>query len=165
MRVEELTRDHDWDDFDCGDERINDYLKKYACQNKDTNIAYPYALTDNSGEVYGFFTLSTAQVYREGLPESEVKGLPRYPIPAIRIGQMGLDKDYQGKGIGRELLVEALIKSYQISQNIGARIVIVDAINNQVAKFYRKFGFIQYQDDPEKLFISMDTIKKLYRED
>lgn len=94
MRIEGLMRDHDWEDFDSGNKRINDYLKKYACQNKDTNIAYPYALTDDSGEVYGFVTLSTAQVDREVLPESEVKGLPRYPISAIRIGQMGLDKDY-----------------------------------------------------------------------
>jgi len=156
-----LTRGHNRKDFDCGVNSINTYLKKYARQNKRLNISQPYVLTDSAGTIFGFYTLNAAEIHIDSLPSRFTEKLPRYPVPVIKIGQLGVDKGHRGKGIGKTLLINALERSYHTSESIGAYAVTVDAINETAVAFYKHFGFQSFPDTSDRLFMPMKEIGML----
>ena len=89
------------------------------------------------------------------------KKLPNYPyLPAILIGRLAIDKDYQRQKLGEYLLLDALNRAYQAE--IAAFAVLVEAKNDQAIKFYKSYGFIQFIDNPNKLFLPMNTIAKIF---
>jgi GNAT superfamily N-acetyltransferase len=146
--------------FDCGYPSLNDFLRLYALKNEKLSIGKTYiGLSDNKG-VCGYFTISTAQIVAEDLPEDLQRKLPRYPVPAFRIGRLAVDKEYQGAGIGQKLLKHALLKAIEVSYNVGLYAVLVDAIDEKAMRFYLKFGFIPFDEKPLTLFLPIDTIKR-----
>ncbi|HEY9701561.1 MAG TPA: GNAT family N-acetyltransferase, partial [Allocoleopsis sp.] len=96
----------------------------------------------------------------ESLPQSYQKGIPTYPIPALLIGKLAVDKSAKGQGLGGELLVDALLRTVKISQEIGIFAVRVDAIDLKAKEFYLKYEFISFQDNPLSLFLPITTIIK-----
>ena len=82
------------DNYDCGIPELNDYLKKYARQNQRKGIAKTWVaiLKDGDGQVAGYYSISMAELKQESLPENYRKGLPRYPIPVMRIGKLAVDR-------------------------------------------------------------------------
>lgn len=148
------------DEFDCGVPQLNDYLKKYARQNQEKGIAKTFvAITDVENKIIvGYYSVSMGQVEFESMPQQYRRGLPRYPLPAMRVGKLAVDSSMQGRGLGKELLMDCFRKAFSLSQDIGIFAVTVDAINEQAKAFYLKYGFIQLQDHPFSLFIPITTI-------
>ena len=161
--IELLSRAHNREQFDCGEERLNDYIRKQATQDMKKHMAAVYVAMDrtNPSQSIGFYTLSAAQIIFSDLPNEVAKSLPRYPnVPAYRIGRLAVDKEHQGKGIGAMLLMDALFKC--LNKEIPVVAVIVDAKNNHATDFYKKYGFIQFPDQPLKLFIPVKVIKNTF---
>jgi GNAT superfamily N-acetyltransferase len=152
------SRDH----FDCGNPVLDDYLKRYARQNHDGGIAKTFVAINRSSlsKIDGFYTVSASDIEFESLPELTRKNIPAYPIPAILIGKLAVDKSAQGQGLGRELIVDALLRSVKIAQEIGIFAVRVDAIDLKAKEFYLKYGFIPLQDKPLALFLPIKTIAR-----
>lgn len=163
-RVHLLDKSFNTDSFDCGVPQLNDYLQKYAKQNQKKNIAKTYVATsgDESKEVLGYYSASTGEIAIESLPESFQKGLPRYPIPVVRIGKLAVSLSMQGQGLGRELLIHALYTAFKLSQEIGIFAVVVDAIDDRAKYFYIKNGFIAFQNKAMSLFIPMNKIAEAF---
>jgi predicted GNAT family N-acyltransferase len=109
-------------------------------------------------QIDGFYTVSASSVEFESLPESTRKGVPNYPIPAMLIGKLAVDNAAKGQGLGGELLVDALLRSVKVAQEIGIFVVRVDAIDLQAKEFYLKYEFIPFQDRPLSLFLPIKTI-------
>lgn len=160
---------HDRDEFNCGEPQITEFLQRTALQHSKKGFSRTYVLTTKSplksGKygIIGFFSISSSQIKNEEFTPEDARKLPRYPIPAILIGQLGVHGDYQGKGIGQATLVEALKMAYRISCTLGAYAVLVDCINDSVTRFYEGFGF-QYLDSGNgkvRMFLPMKTIKQL----
>jgi GNAT superfamily N-acetyltransferase len=151
-------RDH----FDCGNPMLNDYLKRYARQNHEGGIAKTFVAIDRAGlsKIDGFYTVSANAIEFESLPESTRKKMPAYPIPAILIGKLAVDKSAQGRGLGGELLVDALLRAVKIAQDVGVFAVRVDAIDLKAKEFYLKYEFIPLQDRPLALFLPIKTIAR-----
>jgi predicted GNAT family N-acyltransferase len=149
-------RDH----FDCGNPVLNDYLKRYASQNHEGGIAKTFVAIGRSEllTVAGFYTVSASAIEFESLPESTRKKMPAYPIPAILIGKLAVDKCAQGKSLGGELLVDALLRSVKIAQELDVFAVKVDAIDLKAQEFYLKYEFIPLQDRPLSLFLPIKTM-------
>jgi GNAT superfamily N-acetyltransferase len=148
--------------FNCGVPELDNYLKTQATQDQKRNVSQPYVLTDEAGTIYGYYTLSSGSVNLEQLPETARKGLPHYPqMPVILLGRLATDQRFQGQGIGASLLADALKRSYEVSQSIGALAVVIQAKNDQAASFYRKHEFISSQTDPHVLMLPMKTIATL----
>lgn len=148
--------------FSCGVLELDNYLKSQATQDQKRNVSQPYVLTDDTGTIYGYYTLSSGSVNLEQLPEAARKGLPHYPqMPVILLGRLATEKQFQGQGIGASLLADALKRSYEVSQSIGALAVVVRAKNDQAASFYQKHEFIVSQTDPYVLMLPMKTIASL----
>ncbi len=93
------------------------------------------------------------------------KKLPRYETyPAILIGRLALDQRYQGQGLGRLLLVDALSRCLDLSTEIGAIAVVVDAKDDKARAFYEHVGFLRLLDNAYRLYIPMASIAHLLRQ-
>lgn len=146
-------------DFDCGQEDLNLFLKNHALSNQNRRLSST-VISYFESKVIGYYTLSPAQIEKETLPVKLTKGLPKYPIAAIRLGRLAIDQNYQGKGFGEELLIHALRKCLYISKEIGGYVVIVDAKNQTAKNFYEKYGFKEFQGFPLFLYLRMKDIER-----
>ena len=90
----------------------------------------------------------------KGAPGSLKRNMPN-PIPAIVLGRLAVDETYKGNNIGRGLLQDALIRSNKVQESIGARAVIVHALDNSAQKFYLRFGFQEFSEDSLSLFMQL----------
>lgn len=159
-----LEKKHDKHEFNCGIDPLNQYLKTQASQDVKKNVAVTYVLTTPTSEkVLGYYTLSSIGILPGELPDELIRRLPRYPVlPGILLGRLATDNNRQRMGIGQYLLIDALKRSLQVSNQIGIVAVIVDAKDDKAAKFYEHFGFIKLPENSHRLFLPISTIQKLH---
>jgi len=157
-----LGKSHDRSTFDCGQPMLNDWLKDRAGQFDHRDLSRTFVATrPDEAHVIGYYAISTHRVIYDVLPSAEAKGLPRLDVPVVLIGRLAVDLRMQGQGLGALLLVDALRRSLQISEQVGIRAVEVDALNETARHFYLKFGFRSLLDDPRHLLLPMHEIRKL----
>lgn len=156
FRIQPLAKHHQKQNFDCGEPSLNDFLKKYARQNDERGLGKTFvAVLPNEVEVLAFYTISTASVSFEMLPEK----LPRYPIPTVHLGRLAVDKKMQGHGLGEILLIDALEKTVLIADKIGIYAIELYALTENAKRFYLKYGFVELKDDDKHLYLPIKTIK------
>jgi GNAT superfamily N-acetyltransferase len=148
--------------FDCGNQVLNEYFKLYAFKNDKLSIGKTFVALDGEKQVVGYMTLASAQIEFVTIPESLRSKLPRYPVPAFRIANLAVDKRSQGTGIGAMLLRSALERALSVSASVGVYAVLVDAIDEKAKSFYRKYGFIPFEERPSTLFLPLATIATAY---
>jgi ribosomal protein S18 acetylase RimI-like enzyme len=160
FRLEGLNKSHDRLSFDCGEEALNRYFQTQATQDSRRRIANCFVAIDTeSGYVASYFTLSSASIPTPDLPEKITSCLPRYPsVPAVRIGRLAVDKQFQGHGLGKALLADAALKT--ISATPASFALLVDAKNEQAVKFYQHHGFRLLNNTLNILFLPLATAKK-----
>ena len=162
--IELLSNQHNRKEFDCGKELLNNYLKNQAGQDVKRKLSACFVLTEKeTNNIKGYYTLSNSSIPLSSFPEDIQKKLPRSyaPIPATLLGRLAIDNKYQGKGIGKILLIDALKRSFDISIEIGSFAVVVDPIDKEAENFYEKYDFIKLPDS-EKMFIAIKTLKELF---
>jgi len=159
--VARLDPSHDRSKFDCDIEPLNRYLKAQATQDLRRGLAVPYVvLLPPSSEIAAYFTLSAASIDLGDLPEKLRRKLPGGAvIGASLLGRLAVDREHQGTGLG-ELMLGAAIDFSFAQSPLACVAMIVDAINDAAAKFYRHFGFIQFPDTPSRLFLLRDSLVK-----
>lgn len=159
--IESLAKEHQVRSFDCGEPALNEYLQRFALKNSKKGVARTFVVVlEGCRDVLGFYTLSAGSITFQNLPPDAAKGMPKYPVPVARLGRMGVHKDQQGTGLGTFLLSDAMNRVAQTSAEIGIFALIIDAKNEGVKAFYRKFGFIEFNDVPLSLFLPVNTILK-----
>ena len=162
--IELLNKKHNRKDFDCGKELLNDYLKTQAGQDVKRKLSVCFVSADSETNVIqGYYTLSNYSIPLSSFSEQIQKKLPKSynSIPTTLLGRLAIDKKYQGKGIGKILLIDALKRSYGISNEIGSFGIIVDPIDDEAKGFYQKYDFIELPDSG-KMFIATQTLKELF---
>lgn len=145
--------------FNCDIDALNEFLSRYAVKNDQLGIGKTFVALDNQEKIAGYFTLATAQVVYQEIPDEYRGKLPKYPIPALRIARLAVNKELQGKGIGRWLLAQAFIKIVQVADITGIYFIIVDAKETSKA-FYEHYGFHKFNDEELTYFILVDTVRK-----
>lgn len=162
IQIERLTRTHDRNAFDCGEPPLNNYLQRLALQNDERGIGRTFVAVE-AGDIHikGYYTLAKGKVTFENMPETK-KLPPRMPVPVVLLGRLAVDNASKGSGLGRLLLMHALWRSHQIAAHAGVYAVEVDALHEQAAQFYLKYGFTPLLDDPLHLYLSMKTIEALH---
>jgi GNAT superfamily N-acetyltransferase len=164
--IELLNKKHNRNNFDCGNELLNNYLKYQANQDIKRKLSVCYVLSHPTEfNVKGYYTLSNNNINLDSLPEYISKKLPKSynKIPTTLLGRLAIDKIYQGKGLGKILLIDALKRSYEISHKIGSFAVVVDPIDKNAENFYQSYDFIKLVDSG-KMFIPIKTLKILFEE-
>ena len=145
--------------FDCGYPELNQFFRRYALKNDRLSIGKTFVAVTEADEPAGYLTVSTAQIAAESLSDELKATLPRYPVPAFRIGKLAVDLRFQGSGVGRWLLTHAFQKAVDVSQQVGLFAVLVDAIDETAKTFYVKYGFVPLEGHPLILFLPLATIK------
>ena len=147
--------------FDCGNQELNDYLKKYSIINDRYGVAKVFvSVPQGSKTILGYYTSSASVISTEAIPD-ELRGNFPKETPALLIGRIAVDKSMQNKGIGKRLLRHALEYAIDISQKTGIYAVRVDAKDEEGKEYYRdKFGFIEFKDASLSLFLPLATIKE-----
>ena len=161
LRLVLLTADHDLEGFDCGDAGIDAWLVDHAQASQKADLARTYLALDGA-TIAGYFSLTTGSIRPEAAPQRYARGMPRHPIPTILIARLAVDRRYQRQRVGSRLLAEALRLAVTASDTVAARLVVVDAIDDNAAAFYRRWGFIDVPENPRRLFRKMSDISRAF---
>ena len=158
-----LSTKHSKENFTCGKHMLDNYLHMQAKQDVKRKLTACFILSDNEVTVKGYYTLSNTSVNRDFLPESIKKKLPpSYKhLPATLLGRLAIDINYKGQGIGSNLLMDALKRSYHNSLQIPSMAVIVDPLDEEAITFYNHFGFIALTDSG-KMFMPMAQLEHIF---
>lgn len=162
--TESLNPKHRKKEFSCGKEMLDNYLHKQANQDIKKKLSACFVLNDKETNLMkGYYTLSNNSIPQKVIPTEFQKKIPKSytSIPTTLLGRLAIDNRFQGKGIGKILLIDALKRSYDSSQSIGSFAVVVDPLDDDAEKFYNKYGFIKLPDS-QKMFLPMNTIKSLF---
>ena len=162
-RVEKLRPDHRIEGFDCGKAELNRYLLRYAWQNQQAGAAQTYVgLVDDA--VIGYHTLAVGQVSRDEAPERLTKGLARHPVPIMLLARLAVDWRWQGQGVGKALLRDAMQRTLQAAEIAGIRAFAVHAKDDEAQRFYNRFDFVPSPSDPMHLFVLLKDVRKIVSE-
>lgn len=151
------SRRHDRDGFDCGEPSLNAYLQRQAAQHHRAGIATTHVLVDELAPaiVVGYYTLAAAQLLLEDLSATDQSRLPRYPVPAVRLARLAVAMRDQGGGLGAALLQDAVRRSLDLRAELGVRVLVVDALHERAAGFYRSYGFRDTASNASTLYLSL----------
>jgi GNAT superfamily N-acetyltransferase len=147
------------DEFNCKDMALNSFLKDLSLlfQKRYFGVTI-VCLEVATGKLIGYYTLCPASIQRDLLPQKAMTGPRPNPIPGFRICRLAVDAEYQGRGIGKRLLVHALKKCLDQAKQIGGSIIIIDAKHQKAKQFYEHFGFMALVDTP---LVLIQTIKQV----
>lgn len=157
MQILPLAGNHNRKEFDSGCQELNDWLLQVARQHQEKGLSKTFVATSEEmpKHIYGYYALTLAELENHHLPEARRKKLPRR-IPGVRLGRLAVDKQYQGRGLGELLLVDALMRARRIYAEAGGIGLFVDAIDEQAAVYYMRFGFEAAPDNPLLLFLMVN---------
>jgi GNAT superfamily N-acetyltransferase len=122
VTIRRLEEFDDVENFDCGDEPLNNYLKRHAWTNQQkSSIGVTYVAGEESAprSVLGYFTLATSSVPRDLLPKKHVRGLPPYDLPLILLARLAVDHRFAGKGLGHALIAEVFKITLRVADEVG----------------------------------------------
>lgn len=171
IRLEPLTGHHDRNEFNCGAEALNIWLKQTALQHQVKGISRTFVAVPcdeisassyrdagydgvGSTSILGFYALASAFVLIEDLPPEPAKRYPRQ-IPVTRLGRLAIRSDMQGQGLGRLLLADAVSRARAAADSVGSAGIFVDAKDEPATRFYLNFGFKPNINQPFKLYLPM----------
>ena len=161
-RVEPLTANHDVSQFDCGSEAQTTWLRKHGLQAHQADTAKVYVICRRGTmEVAGYYAMSAGAVSHDHVPPRLTKGIGRYPVPIVLLARLGVDVRNQGKGLGSELVRDALLQSALVADRIGVRALLIHAETDDAATFYRRISpaFEPSPTDPLHLVLLMKDLR------
>ena len=158
LRLERLGSDHDVSTFQSGNDELDSWLRRHALAAQEMDSARTFVLTQK-GRVVGYFTLTMGSVLRAEAPAKFVRGLPGYPVGMVLLARLAVDRHHQGRGFGARLLAEALRKAVAAGEAAAARLVVVDAIDEDAAGFYVRHGFGPAPEHPLRLYRRMKDVR------
>lgn len=161
---EPLSSAHKKSDFSCGKEILDRYLHYQANQDVKRKLSACFVVIDEETNlIKGYYTLSNNSIPLELIPRQIQKKLPKSyeSIPTTLLGRLAIDNRFQGQGVGKLILIDALKRSLGIAKTIGSFAVVVDPIDQDAENFYDKYGFIKLPDSG-KMFLPMKTINQLF---
>lgn len=154
FRWERLVKSHPRKAFVSGEPRVDTWLTTKAWQHQEKHLSVTKVLVSESAKIAGFYTLATGQVDFGELPSEIAKKLPRRMLPVAVLAWLGVASKYQGQGLGRKLLAQALRDCYDAGQTFSFIAVILDSVDERSKGFYRHFDFSELPGYPFRLYLS-----------
>ncbi len=156
-----LTEAHDSSTFDSGEPVLDDWLRRRAWDNLLMAASRTYVVCPEGSErIVGYFALSMGQILAQEATGSMRRNMPKH-IPAIVLGRLAIDRAWQGKGLGRALLADAVRRSLRASREVSARLVIVHAISPAAEGFYLHHGFTRLPVEAPTLALDLVKLQRL----
>lgn len=158
---EPISKAHDREAFDCGEEALNEFLHRYARKSHDLGGAKTFLAIDDTDNktILGFYSLSPASVQYARTPEIIRRKLARHDVPGFRLARLAVDRRHQGKGIGGQLLLAAGRRCLLASTEVGGIVLVIDAKSERAAEWYAGFGALPLLDSPLSLLLPLATVQ------
>jgi len=152
-----LTADHDTSAFVRRHESLRAWLGKRALANAATGASRTDVVVDAQRRVIGYYALAAGSIAGEAAPGRLRRNMPD-PLPVIVLGLLAVHGDWSGRGIGSGLLKDAVLRSSQAAELIGARALLCHAIDEQAKAFYFKHGFAESPIDPLTVLVGLRQV-------
>jgi len=157
--VEKLSSQHQTHHFKCGMNSLDLFIRKYALINQRADSSQTYVVHKDQA-VMGYYSLVFSSVKLEDAPASVRAALPaNYPVPVMLFARFAVHKHLQGQGIGKSLLKDAFLRTVEASEIGGLAAILVDAIDDKMVTFYRRYGFDVCPAGERKLMIAMKNAR------
>ena len=153
-----LTGDHVLDGFDCGKPALDEWLRNRALANQSSGTTRTWVVVEEgSSEVVAFYASSTASILRSSAPTRIRRNQPEQ-IPAILLARMAVDKRHRGKGLGAALLKHFMLKTLEVAQSVGVRVLLIHAKDDEAKTFYSHYGLVESSFDPLTLVMLLGDL-------
>ncbi|MBA2282797.1 MAG: GNAT family N-acetyltransferase [Acidimicrobiia bacterium] len=133
------SKRHDRSAFDSGAPELDDWLRRYATQNRRGNTAATWVVTDRNSIVVGYVSLSMTGIDRSTPPALVAQHAPD-PVPALLIGRLAVDRSV-GLGIGTALVAHVLATAVSLNDQAACRAVVVTALDDAARSWWERLGF------------------------
>jgi GNAT superfamily N-acetyltransferase len=150
---EPLADRHDLATFACGEATLDDWLRRRARVNQASGVSRTYVLTRES-QVAGYYALAAGAIAIAEAPGRVRRNMPD-PIPMAVLGRLAIDQAWQGRGLGRLLLRDAILRTRQAAETIGIRGLLVHALSPAAKRFYESSGFRESPANPMTLMVTL----------
>ena len=165
LQIEPLDRNtHDRAVFSCGHERLDNFLRNPAAKQADHDFTKVQVATEPpSPNILGYYALSAHGIDIQSLPERDRKRMPRHPtVPAVYLSMIAVDSTVQGRGLGTLLMADALKRCVAVADQAGAHFVVLDAIDDKAADWYRRIGFhdLPAPGQEQRMLMAMAKVRK-----
>ncbi|MCX6610206.1 MAG: GNAT family N-acetyltransferase [Acidobacteria bacterium] len=158
---EPINKAHLTASFDCGVEPLNLFLIKFALQNHQNRSSRTYVATRGE-KVVGYYTLSNGSVSLDHVPKRVAQGLGSYPVPITLLARLAVDLSEKGTGLGKALIKDALLRSFQASELVGSRAIVAHAKDEAARSFYERFSFERSPINEFHLYLLMKDVRGLF---
>lgn len=163
-RIEPLQRDHDRSRFDCGEPALDEYLARFGRQNQESGVARTFVAVSAAqpSRVLGYYSLAAGAIDKANLPAAAAKRFPSFPLPIARLARLAVDRSQQGKGLGEDLLLDALSRCVRVAEDVGIVAVLIDAKHERAKAFYARYEFDALPDHPLTLWLPLSALRRLF---
>ena len=150
------------DTFRSGHASLDGWLQVYAGQSESRDAARTFvSLKAGTEEIVGYYTLVASSLAMADTTAAVAHGLAaRFPVPVVLIARLAVDERHQGLGLGGALLRDAIARIVRLSEHVGVRAIVVDAVGEAAAGFYRRFGFTGLTDDDARLMVTLAAARR-----
>lgn len=152
-----LKPDHQLEEFDSGNPELNDWLCKRGLKNENSGASRTYVVTVEQ-KVIAYYCIANGSILNANASGKVRRNMPD-PIPVMVIGRLAVDLHWQGQGIGRALVRDAVLRTLQAATIAGIRAILVHAISEQAKQFYSNCGFTPSPVAPMTLMITIEDAK------
>lgn len=151
-----ITESHDLSQFDCGIAVLDEWLKRRALKN-ESRFSRTYVVCDDN-RVVAYVCISAGSVAREAAPAKLRRNAPN-SVPVSIIGRLAVDKEYAGRGLGADLLADAMRRIAIAAQSIGIAAVLVQAKDEVAKRFYLSCAeFVEFPGESRTLFLPVAAL-------
>lgn len=162
--IQPLERGHDRNRFGCGEPALDEYLARFARQNQESGVARTFVAVRHAepSQVLGYYSLTVGAIDKANLPPAAACRLPNFPVPIARLARLAVDRGQQGKGLGEDLLLDALSRCLRVAEEVGIVAVLIDAKHERAKAFYARYEFDALPDHPLTLWLPLPALRKLF---
>ena len=150
--LEQLNVSHRLERFDSGNPAIDKWFRERSMQASLSNSAKTFVLIHDDS-VIAFYSLTVGEIVNAEASARLKAGMSNLSIPVLLLARMAVRKDYQGQGLGKGLLRDAILRTFAISQNAGVRALTTHPVDDNARQFYLKFGFSENPHRPNELYL------------
>jgi GNAT superfamily N-acetyltransferase len=152
-----LADSHDLENFACGEESLDDWLRRRARPNQVSGASRTYVLCDDN-RVAGYYALASGAVATSVVPGRFRRNMPD-PVPVVILARLAVDRAWQRRGIGRGLFRDAALRVAQAADTIGVRGILVHTISEEARNFYLSLGFDECPGQPMMLVVTLADLR------
>ena len=161
--IQKLDVVHEVKSFACGKEALDQFLKRFALVSQNADSARTYVACQGL-RVIAYYSLAAGAVEHADTPQRISKGLARHPVPVMLLARLAVDEAEQGRGLGKALVKDALLRTADVAAIVGIRALLVHAKDDEARDWYEFLGFEQSPTNPYHMFLLMKDLRSMLHE-